>query len=221
MAGRITAAVGTLVFLVLAPGVVAGLIPWLITRWEPLPPVEGLAALRWAGLLPIAAGLVVVLDAFARFALEGLGTPAPVAPTRILVVSGFYRFVRNPMYIAVAALIFGQAILFASWGVALYGVAIVAAFDTFVRLYEEPTLRASIRRAVRRLLRRHSPLDPQAQALGRGQPRTPRHASPFRIVCTGGRDEPNWHLHGRSRQHHRALQGRPAAVLARLDAGRA
>ena len=57
------------------------------------------------------------------------------------MVSGFYRFVRNPMYIAVAAMIFGQAVLFASWGVALYGVVIVAAFDTFVRLYEEPTLR--------------------------------------------------------------------------------
>ena len=57
------------------------------------------------------------------------------------MVSGFYRFVRNPMYIAVAAMIFGQAVLFASWGVAAYGLVIVAAFDTFVRLYEEPTLR--------------------------------------------------------------------------------
>jgi len=56
------------------------------------------------------------------------------------VVSGFYRFVRNPMYLAVGAMIFGQAVLFASWGVALYGLVIVAAFDTFVRVYEEPTL---------------------------------------------------------------------------------
>jgi protein-S-isoprenylcysteine O-methyltransferase Ste14 len=57
------------------------------------------------------------------------------------VVSGFYRFVRNPMYVAVIALIFGQALLFASWAVALYGVVIAAAFQAFVRLYEEPTLR--------------------------------------------------------------------------------
>jgi protein-S-isoprenylcysteine O-methyltransferase Ste14 len=92
------------------------------------------------GLIPIAAGLVVVLDAFARFAWEGRGTPAPVAPTRTLVVSGFYRYVRNPVYVAVGALIFGQALLFASWGVALYGVVIAGAFHTFVRLYEEPTL---------------------------------------------------------------------------------
>ena len=67
--------------------------------------------------------------------------PGPGRADRTLVVSGFYRFVRNPMYLAVAALIFGQAVLFANWGVALYGVVIVAAFDTFVRLYEEPTLR--------------------------------------------------------------------------------
>jgi len=140
MAGRFQAALGTLAFLVLAPGVVAGLIPWLITRWSPLPPADLPGALRWGGLVLIAAGLAVVLDAFARFAWEGLGTPAPVAPTRTLVVSGFYRFVRNPMYLAVGAMIFGQAVLFASWVVALYGVVIVAAFDTFVRLYEEPTL---------------------------------------------------------------------------------
>ena len=138
---RIKAALGSLAFLILAPGGVAGLMPWLITRWGPLPPADGAGALRWTGLILIAAGLIVVLEAFARFAWEGLGTPAPVAPTRTLVVSGFYRFVRNPMYVAVTALIFGQAVLFASWGVALYGVLIAAAFHTFVRLYEEPTLR--------------------------------------------------------------------------------
>ena len=141
MAGRIEAALGSLAFLVLAPGGVAGLVPWLITTWRPLPPGDGLGALRWTGLTLIAAGLAVILEAFARFAWEGRGTPAPVAPTRTLVVSGFYRFVRNPMYVAVTALIFGQAVLFASWGVALYGVVIAAAFHTFVRLYEEPTLR--------------------------------------------------------------------------------
>ena len=141
MAGRTTAALGSLVFLVLAPGVVAGLIPWLITGWSPLPPGDLPGALRWTGIILIAAGLAVVLESFARFVWKGLGTPAPVAPTRTLVVSGFYRFVRNPMYVAVTALIFGQAVLFASWGVALYGVLIAAAFHTFVRLYEEPTLR--------------------------------------------------------------------------------
>ena len=141
MSARLRAVLGSLAFLIVAPGVVAGLVPWLITGWQPLPPDDGPGALRWTGLLLIAAGLAIVLEAFARFAWEGLGTPAPVAPTRILVVSGFYRFVRNPMYLAVAALIFGQAILFGSWGLVLYGSVVVVAFDTFVRLYEEPTLR--------------------------------------------------------------------------------
>src|SRR3954451_19762608 len=75
---RIKAALGSLAFLILAPGVVAGLVPWLITDWQPLPPGEGLGAIRWTGLLPIAAGLVVIVEAFARFAWHGLGTPAPV-----------------------------------------------------------------------------------------------------------------------------------------------
>jgi protein-S-isoprenylcysteine O-methyltransferase Ste14 len=140
MADRIRAAIGSLSFLVVAPGVVAGLLPWLITEWRPLPPGDGPGVLRWTGLLLTGAGLIVVLEAFARFAWVGLGTPAPVAPTRSLVVSGFYRFVRNPMYVAVMALIVGQAILFGSWGLALYGVVIAAGFHTFVTLYEEPTL---------------------------------------------------------------------------------
>jgi protein-S-isoprenylcysteine O-methyltransferase Ste14 len=140
MAGRGKATVGSLAFLVLAPGVVGGLVPWLITHWRPLPPGDGPGAVRWTGLILIAAGLAVVLEAFARFAWEGLGTPAPIAPTRRLVVSGFYRIIRNPMYVAVCAIILGQAVLFASWGVALYGIVIAVAFDTFVRLYEEPTL---------------------------------------------------------------------------------
>jgi protein-S-isoprenylcysteine O-methyltransferase Ste14 len=140
MAARVLAALGSLAFLVVAPGVVAGLIPWAMTGWQPLPPGDGPGVLRWTGLLPIVAGLAIVLEAFARFAWEGLGTPAPVAPTRTLVVGGFYRYVRNPMYLAVAALIFGQAILFANWAVGLYGLFVVVGFDTFVRLYEEPTL---------------------------------------------------------------------------------
>ena len=77
MAVRIKATLASLAFLIVAPGVVAGLIPWLITHWSPLPPGDGLGALRWTGLILILAGLVVVLDAFGRFAWEGLGTPAP------------------------------------------------------------------------------------------------------------------------------------------------
>ncbi len=89
------------------------------------------------------AGVPVLLDSFARFAFKGLGTPAPVFPTRHLVVSGLYRYVRNPMYLAVASVIFGQGLLFGDVRVLEYGVLVWLAFHLFVLLYEEPVLRRS------------------------------------------------------------------------------
>lgn len=89
----------------------------------------------------MAAGLPVLLDSFARFALQGLGTPAPIAPPRHLVVTGWYGYVRNPMYVAVVSLILGQGLFFGSVRVLEYGVAVWAVFHLFVLLYEEPALR--------------------------------------------------------------------------------
>jgi len=89
----------------------------------------------------ILAGLPVLLDSFARFALQGLGTPAPIFPTRHLVVSSLYRYVRNPMYVAVVALILGQGLFFGNVRVLAYGVAVWLGFNLFVLIYEEPTLR--------------------------------------------------------------------------------
>src|SRR6187431_1501813 len=103
--------IGTIVFLFLAPGIVAGLIPWLITRWE----WYDWGSATWfvvpIAWLVIAVGVAFLLYAFALFALHS-GTPAPVAPTTTLVVTGIYRFVRNPMYLAVLAIILGQSLLF-------------------------------------------------------------------------------------------------------------
>ena len=101
---RPTAIAGSAVFFVLAPGVVAGLLPWLLTHWHRLP-LSPYLALRLAGMMLIVAGLAFLIHAFVRFALEGAGTPAPVAPTERLVVGGIYRHVRNPMYVAVLAII--------------------------------------------------------------------------------------------------------------------
>jgi protein-S-isoprenylcysteine O-methyltransferase Ste14 len=83
----------------------------------------------------------VLLDAFARFVVEGLGTPAPVAPTERLVVGGLYRYVRNPMYLAVTALIVGQALVLGQPVLLLEAAVFVATTAAFVRLYEEPSLR--------------------------------------------------------------------------------
>jgi len=134
-----SAIAGSALFLVVAPGVVAGLVPWLLTDGyhTPLSAVTGFVA---AGSVLVAVAAAILLHAFARFALEGLGTPAPVAPTEKLVVGGIYRHVRNPMYLAVLAIILGQALIFSSWAVLVYGLIAAAAMISFVKLYEEPTL---------------------------------------------------------------------------------
>lgn len=137
--GRATA--GSLVFLALVPGVVAGIVPWWLTGWhvrEPLPYPEGV---RTVGIALVAGGVAALLESFRRFVVEGLGTPAPVAPTASLVVGGLYRYVRNPMYLAVAAIILGQALLLGQFVLLAYGAAFVLAVTAFVRFYEEPTLR--------------------------------------------------------------------------------
>ena len=136
---RTTAVLGSALFFVAAPCVVAGLIPWWLSR-ELWPPFLSLELTRAVGAVLIVAGLPGILDSFARFAREGLGTPAPIAPTRHLVVSGLYRYVRNPMYVGVVAVIAGQAILFADWRVLLYAALIWLACHLFVVAYEEPTL---------------------------------------------------------------------------------
>jgi protein-S-isoprenylcysteine O-methyltransferase Ste14 len=131
------AAIGSVGFFVIAPGGTAGLVPWLITDWRADAPA-------WAQVLGSAvtvAGTLLVVAAFVQFVVEGRGTPAPTAPTQTLVIGGLYRWVRNPMYVGVAGAIAGQAVLFASVGVALWLVAFVAAVTTFVMVYEEPTLR--------------------------------------------------------------------------------
>jgi protein-S-isoprenylcysteine O-methyltransferase Ste14 len=138
---RVFALLGTALFLVLAPGCVAGLVPWWISRWQFRTPFAGYAPLRVIGVALIAAGTFAVLDSFARFALQGLGTPAPVFPTRHLVVKGFYRYVRNPMYVAVVAVILGQAVLFGDVRVFEYALLAWLAAHLFVLFYEEPTLR--------------------------------------------------------------------------------
>lgn len=137
------AILGSAIFLVIAPGFVAGLVPWWISHWRLESPVPGLPLLRFAGGVLIAVGIIGLLDSFARFAIQGLGTPAPVFPTRRLVAGGLYRYVRNPMYVAVVSAIVGQGLIFGSLRLLGYGGLVWLLFHLFVLVYEEPTLRAS------------------------------------------------------------------------------
>jgi protein-S-isoprenylcysteine O-methyltransferase Ste14 len=128
---------------VIAPGFVAGLVPWWISGWRFEPPFFGIPLLRFGGGILVTLGMVGLLDSFVRFAIKGLGTPAPVFPTRHLVVSGLYRYVRNPMYVAVASTILGQGVMFGQATLLEYGGLVWLLCHLFVLLYEEPKLRVS------------------------------------------------------------------------------
>jgi protein-S-isoprenylcysteine O-methyltransferase Ste14 len=136
---RPEAALGSAAFLVAAPGVAAGVVPWLLTDWRSTGPPVPVAV---AGAALIALGAGVVVHSFALFVIEGRGTPAPVAPPERLVVGGLFRHVRNPMYVAVGTTIVGQALLLGRPALLAYAAGFWLVVAAFVRLYEEPALSA-------------------------------------------------------------------------------
>jgi protein-S-isoprenylcysteine O-methyltransferase Ste14 len=136
---RSTAAAGSAAFFLVAPGTVVGLVPWLITGWQISGSTPVWQVAQVVGVLLIVAGLVPTVHAFVQFAKAG-GTPMPLAPTERLVVTGFNRYVRNPMYVGLLLAILGQALLFSSFSLLLYAVFVWIATASFVRWFEEPTL---------------------------------------------------------------------------------
>jgi protein-S-isoprenylcysteine O-methyltransferase Ste14 len=168
----VAAAAGSTLFFALAPGVVAGLVPWLLTGWDTADPPWPWPV-RVIGAVLLAACAVVLVQAFVRFVREGRGTPAPVGPTEKLVVGGLYRHVRNPMYVAVVGAIVGQALLLGRPVLLVYAALAGAGMAVFVRGYEEPLLAArygeqyrAYRRAVPGWLPRLRPWRPDADAHG-------------------------------------------------------
>jgi protein-S-isoprenylcysteine O-methyltransferase Ste14 len=162
-----SAAGGTALFFAAAPGVVAGAVPWALTGWRLAGDLP--AWLRVVGGAVTFVAAVLLVHSFARFVIEGSGTPAPPAPTERLVVGGLYRYVRNPMYLAVLGAVLGQALLLGQAVLVAYAVVLLAAVVSFVRWYEEPTLserfgpayddhRASVPGWIPRLSRRPTPL---------------------------------------------------------------
>lgn len=164
---RRVATAGSAAFFLAAPGTVAGLVPWWLTGWV-VPADRGQIVRLLVGGSLLVAGLVALLAAFVRFVREGSGTPAPIAPTDRLVVGGAYRYVRNPMYVAVVAMLVGQTVLFLSPGLGVWTALAWAAMAAFVRWYEEPVLAhrygeayAEYRRHVRAWLPRLRPWRPE------------------------------------------------------------
>ena len=138
---RFWASLGSFLFFLIAPGTVAGLVPWWITEWRLREPFGGSEISRWLGAILIVAGLIPLVASFARFAWEGLGTPAPVAPPSRLVVNGFYRRVRNPMYVALLIVLEGETLLFADVRISYWALIFWAGCHLFVLVYEEPALK--------------------------------------------------------------------------------
>ena len=176
-------AIGTIVFVLAVPGTVVGYVPFLLSHWTIGPPLFGWPFMRWLGV-GLGTGLIlaaapIFIDFVTRFALEGRGTPAPIAPTRHLVVGGGFRYVRNPGYIAVVSLLVGQGLLFGSAGIMLYAAIVALVFHLFVLMYEEPTLRRQFGAAYEAYCRevpRWVPRFPRWQPVGLGSPERPTGA---------------------------------------------
>ena len=140
---RFWAGLGSLLFFVIAPGTITGYIPWSITHWQLRPDFFGLESLRAVGAALVFLGLVLLVESFARFVWKGFGTPAPVAPPTKLVVSGFYRRVRNPIYVGLIAIVMGEALILGDERLLVYAAILWLFFHLWVLVIEEPGLRHS------------------------------------------------------------------------------
>jgi protein-S-isoprenylcysteine O-methyltransferase Ste14 len=157
-------ALKTLIFSVLVPGTVAGVIPWLLLQGQggavlPIPSI-------WMiGLLPLLLGVGLYLWCAGAFTFIGKGTPAPIDAPKFLVKEGPYRWVRNPMYLAVLSVVIGEAILFRSFPLVGYALLVAATVHGFVIFVEEPSLRHQFGMGYETYLR----------MVPRWLPRSPRH----------------------------------------------
>lgn len=131
-------ALKSLLFLIIAPGMVAGYIPLALLRRGAQIDTGILASLAFPLWL---IGGLILLWSFWNFLKEGRGTPAPIDAPKELVAVGFYRYVRNPMYVGVLAIILGHFLWFGFWNLLIYAIVVFAAFHIFVTYYEEPTLK--------------------------------------------------------------------------------
>ena len=144
------------------PMIVAGIVPWLLTRWDA---DSQSTALRTLGVGVLIAGGALVLETTTRFALQGRGTPAPWAPPERFVERGSYRFVRSPMYLGVLLLVLGQGLLLGQEILYAWALAAWLMFTSILVFYEEPQLRRRFGASYddyRRRVRRWIPTRPRS-----------------------------------------------------------
>jgi protein-S-isoprenylcysteine O-methyltransferase Ste14 len=133
-------ALRSLMWTLLLPGFFAGYVPWRYFDIGAMP-VDVSHPAHVVALTCIALGIGLLTGCIVEFARRGRGTLSPVDPPRQLVVHGLYRYVRNPMYLSVTAIVLGQALLAQSVELAIYWAIWFLAVNVFVVAYEEPTLR--------------------------------------------------------------------------------
>jgi protein-S-isoprenylcysteine O-methyltransferase Ste14 len=142
MRDRISLLLRNLLFTILHPGIVAGVIPfWILGNNAAFLFVRPLRPHQYFGILLFIIGLVVLFHCIIRFALEGRGTLSPADPTKRLVITGLYKYSRNPMYLGVMMILIGEAIFFQSIDLWIYLSCIFIFFNLFIMLIEEPRLR--------------------------------------------------------------------------------
>lgn len=131
-------ALKSLLFLIVAPGMVAGYIPLALLRSGPRIETGFFAYLAFPLWL---AGSAILLWSFWNFLRQGGGTPSPTDPPEELVAVGFYRYVRNPMYFGILMMLTGYFLWFGYWSLLLYCALVFLLTHLFIVLYEEPTLK--------------------------------------------------------------------------------
>jgi protein-S-isoprenylcysteine O-methyltransferase Ste14 len=138
---KLRATLGSAAFFVIAPGIVAGVVPWYLSDGWARHDIAARPLLVVAGAALVLSGAAALIGTFALYVIDGTGTPAPIAPTNALVVRGLNRFVRNPMYLAVVAIVVGQALMLAQPVLFAYAAIVFGLMAAFARWYEEPVLR--------------------------------------------------------------------------------
>ena len=154
---RFLLALRAIFFVLLLPGTVAGYVPFRILSAADQVRVPELSRSSAGASIVAIAGAVVLLRCVWDFFAKGRGTLAPIDPPRVLVVSGLYRFTRNPMYNGVLALILGEAWLFGSMSLLKYALLVFVLFHLFVVLYEEPALTSQFGKSYRAYRRAAQP----------------------------------------------------------------
>jgi len=144
-------ALRSILFFILAPGMVAGFIPLALLRNGSQIQTGFLTYLAFPLWL---IGVAMLIWCFWDFTFKGRGTPAPIDPPRELVVSGLYNYVRNPMYVGVLFVIIGHFLWFGFWNLLIYAAVVFIAFHSFVTFYEEPTLKRKFGAAYEDYLKR-------------------------------------------------------------------